>query len=369
MTLAPVTQATANAVQVSTHVLDGGLRTGVQVVRIATARTAIEVVLSRGAGISRVAFDGVSVGWKSPVSGPVHPSFVPLYRPDGLGWLAGFDEVLARCGLLNVGGPQFNERNQLIHPLHGDIAYWPCQFAEVSVDLEQRQVILSTKVEVVLFHFHRLMLETQTIVSLDEPQLKVQDTIHNTGGRPCGVMLLHHWNFGPPVAGTASRLRIPAREVAPRNEHAARAIGHWDLLDPPTKGAEETVYFIAPASDDQQMGTALLIDSERKFGLQMQWDLNTMPHLTIWKNPVAAEDGYAVGIEPGTCFPNGRPHETTAGRVQELQPGQSLPVSVTLTGLTHLAAIESAEQSVRRCQSRSPALVHAEPQAKFGPIG
>lgn len=354
--------------RVSARVLEGGLRTGVQVVRLQTHRVDVEVVLSRGAGLAHVAFDGVSVGWQSPVAGPVHPSFVPLYRPDGLGWLAGFDEVLARCGLLNVGGPQFNERDQLIHPLHGDIAYWPCRHAEVSLDPVRRQLILTTSVEVVLFHFHRLVLTTQTAISLDRPTLEVHDTIYNAGGRPCGVMLLHHWNFGPPVASTASRLKIPAREVAPRNAHAARAIGHWNLLDPVTRGAEETVYFISPLGDPANVGTALLLDSDRKFGLQMNWDLTTMPYLTIWKNPVATEDGYAVGIEPGTCFPNGRPHETTAGRVHELHPGQSLPVSVSLTGLTDLAAIEAAEQFVRQIQSSATAIIHSEPQAKFGPV-
>lgn len=364
------TQASAGGQmpRVKAQVLNGGLRTGVQVVRLQTPRVEAEVVLSRGGGISYLAFDGRSVGWKSPVSGPVHPSFVPLYRPDGLGWLAGFDEVLARCGLLNVGGPQFNERNQLIHPLHGDITSWPCQNARASVDSVQRQLILSTSVEVVLFHFHRLVLETQTVIGLDEPKIEVRDTIRNAGGRPCGVMLLHHWNFGPPVASTASRLKIAAREVAPRNAHAARAVGHWDLLDSPLRGAEETVYFIAPKADANHQGTTVLVDSDRQFGLQMNWDLKTMPCLTIWKNPVATEDGYALGIEPGTCHPNGRPYETSAGRVHELQPGQALPVSVSLTGLPDLAAIEAAERSVRECQSATPAIVHANPQAKFGPI-
>ncbi|MBL8889087.1 MAG: DUF4432 family protein [Planctomycetaceae bacterium] len=354
--------------RVTTQVLNGGLRTGVQVVRLQTPRVETEIVLSRGGGISFLAFDGRSVGWKSPVPGPVHPSFVPLYRPDGLGWLAGFDEVLARCGLLNVGGPQFNERNQLIHPLHGDIAYWPCQHARASVDPVNRRLILSTSVEIVLFHFHRLVLDTQTMVELDEPKIEVRDTIRNAGGRPCGVMLLHHWNFGPPLASTASRLKIAAREVAPRNSHAARAIGHWDLLDPPRRGAEETVYFLNPMGDANHRGTAVVVDSDRQFGLQMTWDLKTMPYLTIWKNPVATEDGYALGIEPGTCYPNGRPHEATAGRVHELQPGQSLPVTVALTGLTQLAAIESAERSIRECQAATTAIIHADPQSKFGPI-
>ena len=29
----------------------------------------------------------VQLGWKSPVKGPVHPAFVPLWEPSGIGWL------------------------------------------------------------------------------------------------------------------------------------------------------------------------------------------------------------------------------------------------------------------------------------------
>ena len=53
---------------------------------------------------------------KSPVRGPVHPSFVPLFDPSGLGWLEGFDELLCRCGLESNGAPDFDEHRQAALP-------------------------------------------------------------------------------------------------------------------------------------------------------------------------------------------------------------------------------------------------------------
>ena len=51
----------------------------------------------------------MELGWKSPVHGPVHPNFVPLNEPSGLGWLDGFDELFVRCGLESNGAPDFDD--------------------------------------------------------------------------------------------------------------------------------------------------------------------------------------------------------------------------------------------------------------------
>jgi hypothetical protein len=347
--------------------LSAGLQQGVQVVRVTTSRCDVEVVLSRGGGIGYLAFDGKSVGWRSPVPGPVHPNFVPLYRPDGLGWLAGFDEVLARCGLFNVGGPQFNAEHQLVHPLHGDVAHWPCQSAAVRYLPDSQQLAVETSTDMVLFHFHRLTLKSSLRVSLVAPQIEVVDTIVNTGGRPADIMLLHHWNFGPPVADGGSRLEVPYREVSPRNPHAAAAVANWDTLDPPQAGSEETVYFLTPQPDHDGRGHALLAQPNAASGLHLTWDMSTMPYLTLWKNPVAEADGYAVGIEPGTCYPNGRDHESAAGRLRRLPPGDSLQIHVALTGLPSADAVQSARQAMRVHQT-TDATVFRSPQAKFGPV-
>ena len=35
----------------------------------------------------------------------------------------------------------------------------------------------------------------------------------------------------------------------------------------------------------------------------MTFSIKEPPFLTLWKNPVAVEDGYVTGLEPGTGLP------------------------------------------------------------------
>jgi hypothetical protein len=353
----------------SARTLTDGLRSGVQVLTVATPRVQIEVALTRGGGITGLVFDGVAVGWESPIHGPVHPGLVPLDRPDGLGWLAGFDEVLARCGLFNVGGPQFDAAGRLVHPLHGTLAHLPCHMASVAYDGEEDSIIIETSVDDVLFHFHRLQVRSQLRVACHAPRIELRDTVTNLGGRPAEILLLQHWNFGPPVAVSGSQLDVLAAEVAPRNRLAAAEIDHWSRLAAPQRGSEETVYFIAPAADTEQMGVAILASASGRDGLCLRWDLAAMPYLTLWKNPVAVEDGYAVGIEPGTCYPNGRDHETEVGRGHVLGPGQSLPCRTILEGfINDPTSLSDRRRMLVAAQKSQEPVVYREPQAVFGPV-
>jgi hypothetical protein len=53
----------------------------------------------------------------------------------------------------------------------------------------------------------------------------------------------------------------------------------------------------------------------------VRFDCQQLPCLTFWKNTAAIEQGYVVGIEPATNFPNTRSIERQAGRVINLDPG------------------------------------------------
>ena len=91
---------------VSKRALRGGRRDGVDLIEIKNGLLSFAVVPTRGMGIWKGEYAGDRLGWDSPVAdGPVHPSFVNLMNGGGLGWLEGFDELLARCGLENNGGP------------------------------------------------------------------------------------------------------------------------------------------------------------------------------------------------------------------------------------------------------------------------
>jgi hypothetical protein len=81
------------------HALDDGLRAGVDLVEINNGALTFEVIPTRGMSVWRARLSGdrevPTIGWQSPVRGPVHPGFVDLGEPSGLGWAGSMD--LTNC--------------------------------------------------------------------------------------------------------------------------------------------------------------------------------------------------------------------------------------------------------------------------------
>lgn len=102
--------------QVRKQTLRGGLRDGVDAVELQAGPCRVTVLPTRGMGLWRAWRDDLAVGWQSPIRGPVHPRYVPLADPSGLGWLDGFDELLVRCGLESNGGQILNPRDDSFTP-------------------------------------------------------------------------------------------------------------------------------------------------------------------------------------------------------------------------------------------------------------
>ena len=79
---------------ISLNTLKHGLSAGVDVVSIDNGKLEIRVLPTRGMNIWKAFWRGSDgqeeIGWNAPVRGPVHPQYVPLSEPSGLGWLDGF---------------------------------------------------------------------------------------------------------------------------------------------------------------------------------------------------------------------------------------------------------------------------------------
>src|SRR5262249_703181 len=112
--------------------LRGGRREGVDLIEVDNGALRFSVVPTRGMGLWKADFRGVALRWQAPVhDGPVNPAYVNLQNWGGLGWLEGFDELLARCGLGNNGAP-YTEGNATFG-LHGKIANIPAHFVRVDI--------------------------------------------------------------------------------------------------------------------------------------------------------------------------------------------------------------------------------------------
>ena len=135
--------------------------------------------------------------------------------------------------------------------------------------------------------------------------------------------MLYHINFGAPLLENGSAFLVPLAQVTASNNRAANHITTFDRFSGPTPGFSEEVYFLHPRADNNGNTIALIRNKAGTRGASIRFSALELPCLTLWKNTVATEDGYVVGIEPGTNFPNNRRVERKFGRVPKLAPGAS----------------------------------------------
>jgi galactose mutarotase-like enzyme len=342
--------------------LQGGLSDGVDVVHVQCGDMAFEVLPTRGMGIWKARVGGEPVGWQSPVRGPVHPKFVPLAEPGGLGWLDGFDEWLVRCGLESNGAPEFDEQGRLKYPLHGRIANRPAHRVEVTADPDAGEISVTGVVEETRFLFKNLRLTSTVTVRMGETALEVRDQVQNLSAVPAEMQLLYHINFGPPLLDAGARFIAPVRRVVPRDAHAAEGIGTWNRYAEGEAGFSEEVYFLELVGDADGNTLVLLRNAAQDRGVSMRINRQQLPCFTLWKNTASAADGYVTGLEPGTNFPNPRTFEGQRGRVVPLAPGATAAFDLRLEFHRQAEAIHKVEETIADMRGpQKPEICH-QPQ-------
>ena len=358
----PTASLSAAGSTVTKSVLHGGLSEGVDVIKVDNGKFSFIVLPTRGMNIWKAWTQGDEIGWKSPVRGPVHPMFVPLNEPSGLGWLDGFDELLARCGLESNGAPEFDGEGRVKYPLHGRIGNKPAQHVSASIDDESGEVTLTGVVEESRFHFFKLRLTTVLKTRPGEAGFRLQDTVHNFSASDGEAQMLYHWNFGQPLLDAGAQFVAPLKTVVPRNEHAASGMATWNSYAGEQTGFEEQVYFmelLADANDDSQV---LLKNAHGTKGVSLAFNKRSLPCFTVWKNTTAAPDGYVTGLEPGTNFPNPRSHEGKQGRVARLPAGGSVTFHLSLQYLSDEKQVAAAEDAVKALQGDTKPRIFESPQ-------
>jgi len=332
--------------QVSQRTLQGGLSQGVDLLEIDTGRMRLIILPTRGMGVWRAATaGGRTLGWKSPVRGPVHPNFVPLHDPSGLGWLEGFDELLVRCGLESNGAPEFGEDGQLVYPLHGRIANRPAHRVDVTVDNDARTISVCGLVEETRFHFQKLRLTATITTSFDSTAFTISDRVENFGGTPAQMQMLYHLNIGEPLLGEGSKFVAPAKRITPAGSTDSAPKG-WNDYGPAVAGAAEQCYTVNLAGDSTGHTQVLLKNANGTEGAALGFDAGQLPCFTLWKNLVAGRDGYVTGLEPATNYPNCRSAEANAGRIVPLEPGETWAADLTIDWLTNTDEVKQAEKAI-----------------------
>jgi galactose mutarotase-like enzyme len=329
-----VLQAAGGAFRVDRILLEGGRRAHVEMLLVDTGTVRAALLPTRGLGLWRANIEGLDCGWKSPVDGPVHPNWVAVSEPSGIGWLDGFDELLVRCGLRSFGAPDFDaDSGRLLFPLHGRIANLPTAQLRVELDSAHSLLHISGVVAETRFLQYNLRLVARYTFALGMPTIEVHDTVENHGNTPTTVQMLYHVNIGEPLLEAGSQLHLAAKKVIARDPHSAAGLGEWSTYSAPQPGYTEQVYFSASAAKSDHWASTLLTSAKGDKGFAVHYDTRTLPFFTQWKNTVGKDDGYVTGLEPGTGFPNPRTFEAGQERVVTLEGGQAVDFHVKLEGL------------------------------------
>lgn len=354
-------------VRIEKRTLRGGRSDGVELIELNNGRMRIAVLPTRGMGVWKAWCADMEIGWKAPIRGPIHPRWVNLWEPSGLGWLDGFDELVVRCGLESNGAPEFDERGILRYPLHGKIANLPASRVEIAVDQETGEIEVCGEVLETRLFFNKLKLTTSIRTLPNSSEFIITDTVTNVAGVPGEMELLYHINIGRPILEPGSRVFLPVKKMAPRDAVAAPEIDRWDCYGPETPGKPETVYFVEPLADGQGNTLAILSNEAGTRGVCVRFNIQELPYFTLWKNEQPVRDGYVTGLEPAVNFPNRRSFEKQKGRVITLQPEESRTFKVTLGALGSSDAISAAHTEILKLQGHVAPEVLREPNPDWSP--
>ena len=292
---------------------------------------------------------------------------IESFDPNGIGWLVGFDEFVVRCGLESNGAPEHDLNGQLIYPLHGRIANLPAQSLSIEYDeASGRLDVIGEVLESRLF-IKRLRLRSRIRFHAGQSEITLLDDVANELAKPAKMQLLYHINIGSPVLEAGAVLDAPVKELAPKDDLSATEIDKWNQFDGPEPGYGERVYFAELHADESSCTTALLRSQNSDQGIAVSFNINQLPKFILWKNTAALSDGYVVGLEPATNFPNPRSHEENQGRVIELQPQETASFRVTLDPLTSHEEVQQMRERVNRLREEVSPQIHREPKAGWTP--
>ncbi len=356
--------------------LRGGRRDGVDLVEVQGGAISFAVIPTRGMGLWKGSYQDFRLGWDSPVTdGPVNPAFVNLSGLGGLGWLDGFDELLARCGLGWSGAPfeikvrqADGSESNTTYGLHGKIANTPASFVAVHVaDQPPHEITVEGHVEEShLFGPQvRMICKVSTIPGSN--RLVVRDEFVNLRDRPVDMQVLYHWNFGPPFLEAGARFAAPLRAITPRDAHAAEGLAEHLRFRPPEPGFNEQVYFyeLHAQSGRGSETLAMLRNSEGDKAVVLRFHKDQLPCFTLWKNTAGQREGYVTGLEPGTNYPNPKAFEKSRDRVVTLPVDGRYVVETTLEVLTSVAGVADLEREIESLQAQGQPTLNAQPSEPY----
>ncbi len=346
--------------------LRGGLSDGLEIIEVIAGDFSFTILPSKGMGLWKGKFKNLNLGWNSPVLGPVNPNQIELERRNGLGWLDGFDEWFCRCGLVS-NGPPGNSSDGNRYTLHGRIANLPAHHLSFRTPNESTGVIeIKGIVEESALFSPKLVLETTYSIEVGSNSLKVVDKVKNLGSSKADFQLLYHCNIGQPFLSENSYWIAPLSEIAPQTKNASLGMKSYGKFEASQPGFKEQVFLCKPLQDKSGKSFAMMVNPILKAGFVIKFDAKALPCFTVWKNMGSGEEGYVVGLEPATNYPNFIDFEKSQNRFVSLKPNEEWIAELRLQVLTNANEVLELENQILSMQTIEVKL-HLTPGVPFSP--
>lgn len=299
------------------HRLVGGKGDGMRILEIRNGKgLEMTVVPDRGADISRLRSKGNNMSFFSPC-GYVAPTY---YDDIGMGWLKSFTAgFLTTCGLQAVGSPCEDDGERL--PLHGSIANIPAE--QIRWFEEEDALIVQAQIRDEVIFGRKLRLSRELRISLEKNEFVIRDTIENTGDKKQPFEILYHLNMGYPLLDEDSIVRVPAKEVIARDSHAEEDIENCLKMEKPQAGYSERCYYHI---FKDAMGSAIIYQPKLEQGIEITFDATKLDAFVEWK--MMGVRDYALGLECGNCYPDGRDVMRKTGMLKFLEPDEKVTYEI-----------------------------------------
>lgn len=350
----------ASPFSIHKRTLRGGRQEGSSTLTVKSGHFSVTLVPTRGMGIYKASIGSIGYGWASPVDEIVNPAYVNLTGRGGLGWLEGFNEMLARCGFEWTGHPVTDE--PIRYSLHGRAANTPASRVIVAIErAAPHRITVAGLIKEKAFK--QADFETWAILSLlpGETRVSLADTLTNLCDYDRPYEIIYHTNFGQPLLEQNARFVGALKRVAPMALNDKEPASAYSRYLGPTRDYDEVVYVCEALADAAGTTAVALINATGSLGVMMSYPVAELPCFSLWKNTDTLRQGYVTGLEPGSNYPYRRPLEDKAGRLKTVPAGGSVAFHIDIDFLGDARAVAAAEARVAAIMAGRTTVVEDQP--------
>ena len=297
-------------------ILTNGGAGGVRAIDVSTGGGLSYTVLpDRGMDISAASFRGVNIVWLSPQE----ELSAAYYNYRENEWLRTFfGGLLTTCGPVNFGPAC--EDGGVSYGIHGRFNVTPATCVCDETDVAEGIIRITGSIANYVLFGEKLEIRRTISSNVGENNINIKDTVINHSDTATPNMMLYHINFGYPLLDEGAMIYVNSGSCSGYNDYSQLHIGEAGSFGPPNAGNEEKNYLHIMKRGMQ--GIAGIRNDSIGFGVEINFNTDTLPFLTQWKAERARD--YVLALEPSNAPCDSIADVRKAGGLPVLAPGGTI---------------------------------------------